>query len=304
MLYIVKERSAVFGRKRKGRIKMNIAVIGLGLIGGSICKALKANTFHHIMGMDTNKETIRKALECGAIDEEIDESRLGEANLTVVALYPVPTVEVIKKNADNFRKGSIVVDVCGVKSYVVNACTPVLDQRGVIFIGTHPMAGTENSGFDYATADLFAKASYILTPTEATPQIAVDLVSTLGACMGFGQVVIATPEQHDINIAYTSQLAHVVSNAYVKSPSLFRADGFSAGSFLDLTRVAKLNEEMWSSLFLCNKTALLNEINTIMKALAEYRDAMENDDIDTLRDILRIGRERKEESMKYYGQEH
>lgn len=282
---------------------MNIAVIGLGLIGGSICKALKANTFHHIMGIDKDKETIRKALECGAIDEEIDESRLNEANLTIVALYPIPTIEMIKKNADNFRKGSIVIDVCGVKSYIVDACTPVLDERGVIFIGTHPMAGLENSGFDYATADLFAKASYILTPTESTPQIAIDLVSTLGACMGFGQVVIATPEQHDINIAYTSQLAHVVSNAYVKSPSLFRADGFSAGSFLDLTRVAKLNEEMWSSLFLCNKNALLNEINIIMDSLAEYRDAMENDDIDTLRDILRIGRERKEESMKYYGQE-
>lgn len=282
---------------------MNIAVIGLGLIGGSICKALKANTFHHIMGIDRDKETIRKALECGAIDEEIDESRLNEANLTIVALYPIPTIEMIKKNADNFRKGSIVIDVCGVKSYIVDACTPVLDERGVIFIGTHPMAGTENSGFDYATADLFAKASYILTPTESTPQIAIDLVSTLGACMGFGQVVIATPEQHDINIAYTSQLAHVVSNAYVKSPSLFRADGFSAGSFLDLTRVAKLNEEMWSSLFLCNKKALLDELNTIMNSLAEYRDAMENDDIDTLRDILRIGRERKEESMKYYGQE-
>ncbi len=282
---------------------MNIAVIGLGLIGGSICKALKANTFHHIMGIDRDKETIRKALECGAIDEEIDESRLNEANLTIVALYPIPTIEMIKKNADNFRKGSIVIDVCGVKSYIVDACTPVLDERGVIFIGTHPMAGTENSGFDYATADLFAKASYILTPTERTPQIAIDLVSTLGACMGFGQVVIATPEQHDINIAYTSQLAHVVSNAYVKSPSLFRADGFSAGSFLDLTRVAKLNEEMWSSLFLCNKKALLDELNTIMNSLAEYRDAMENDDIDTLRDILRIGRERKEESMKYYGQE-
>lgn len=284
-------------------IKMNIAVIGLGLIGGSICKALKANTFHHIMGMDTNKETIRKALECGAIDEEIDESRLCEANLTIVALYPIPTIEMIKRNADNFRKGSIVIDVCGVKSYIVDACTPVLDERGVIFIGTHPMAGTENSGFDFATADLFAKASYILTPTESTPQIAIDLVSTLGACMGFGQVVIATPEQHDINIAYTSQLAHVVSNAYVKSPSLFRADGFSAGSFLDLTRVAKLNEEMWSSLFLCNKKALLDEINQIMNSLAEYRDAMENDDIDTLREILKIGRERKEESMKYYGQE-
>lgn len=282
---------------------MNIAVVGLGLIGGSVCKALKANTFHHIMGIDTNPETIRKALEQGAIDEAIDESRLSEANLTIVALYPVPTVEFVKNNADKFRKGSIVIDVSGVKGYVVKNCTPVLDEQGVIFIGTHPMAGTENSGFDYATADLFHKASYILTPTESTPQIAIDLVSTLGACMGFGQVVIATPEQHDANIAYTSQLAHVVSNAYVKSPALFRADGFSAGSFLDLTRVAKLNEEMWSSLFLCNKEALLNEINIIISSLSEYRDAMENDDIDTLREILKIGRERKEKSMEFYGQE-
>lgn len=282
---------------------MNIAVIGLGLIGGSVCKALKENTFHHIMGIDTNPETIKKALEIGAIDEEITEDRLCEANLTIVALYPVPTVETVKKNADKFRKGSIVMDVCGVKGYTVRGCTPILDERGVYFIGTHPMAGTENSGFDYATADLFKDASYILTPTESTPQIVIDLVSTLGSCMGFGQVVIATPEQHDANIAYTSQLAHVVSNAYVKSPSLFRADGFSAGSFLDLTRVAKLNEEMWASLFLCNKKALLFEINSIIASLEEYRDAMENDDIDALRDILRIGRERKEESMKYYGQE-
>ncbi len=282
---------------------MNIAVVGLGLIGGSICKALKANTFHHIMGIDTNRDTITKALAAGAIDKEIDENRLCEANLTIIALYPVPTVEFVKRNADKFRKGSIVIDVSGVKGYVVNNCTPVLEEQGVIFIGTHPMAGTENSGFDYATADLFAKASYILTPTENTPQIAIDLVSTLGSCMGFGQVVLATPEQHDANIAYTSQLAHVVSNAYVKSPALFRADGFSAGSFLDLTRVAKLNEEMWSSLFMCNKEALLIEINTIIDSLEEYRSAMVNDDIDKLRDILRVGRELKEKSMEFYGQE-
>ena len=184
---------------RKETLNMNIAVIGLGLIGGSICKALKANTFHHIMGIDTNPETIKKALEIGAIDEEITEDRLGEANLTIVALYPVPTVEVVKKNADKFRKGSIVMDVCGVKGYTVYGCTPVLDERGVYFIGTHPMAGTENSGFDYATADLFKGASYILTPMESTPQIVIDLVTTLGSCMGFGQVVIATPEQHDAN---------------------------------------------------------------------------------------------------------
>lgn len=282
---------------------MNIAVVGLGLIGGSFCKALKANTFHHIMGIDTDKETIRKALEAGAIDEEIDESRLGEANLTIIALYPVPTVEFVKRNAERFKKGSIVIDVGGVKGYVVRNSAPVLDEQGVYFLGTHPMAGTENSGFDYSRADMFTKASYILTPTETTPQIVIDLVSTLGSCMGFGQVVLATPEQHDANIAYTSQLAHVVSNAYVKSPSLFRADGFSAGSFLDLTRVAKLNEEMWSSLFLCNKEALLFEINTIIDKLTEYRDAMVNDDKPTLKALLKDGRELKEKSMEFYGQE-
>lgn len=282
---------------------MNIAVVGLGLIGGSFCKALKANTFHHIMGIDTDKETIRKALEAGAIDEEIDESRLGEANLTIIALYPVPTVEFVKRNAERFKKGSIVIDVGGVKGYVVRNSAPVLDEKGVYFLGTHPMAGTENSGFDYSRADMFTKASYILTPTETTPQIVIDLVSTLGSCMGFGQVVVATPEQHDANIAYTSQLAHVVSNAYVKSPSLFRADGFSAGSFLDLTRVAKLNEEMWSSLFLCNKEALLFEINTIIDKLTEYRDAMVNDDKPTLKALLKDGRELKEKSMEFYGQE-
>lgn len=281
---------------------MNIAVVGLGLIGGSICKALKANTFHHIMGIDTDKETIEKALAAGAIDEEISVEKLSEANLTIVALYPMAIVDFVKQNADKFKKGSIVMDICGIKSYIVNNCTPVLDEKGVIFIGTHPMAGTEHSGFDYADGDLFRKASFIITPSENTPQIAIDLVSTLGACMNFGQVVIATPEQHDRNIAYTSQLAHVVSNAYVKSPSLFHADGFSAGSFLDLTRVAYLNEEMWSGLFLCNKDALLFEINNIIHSLSEYRDAMENDDIDTLRELLKVGRERKEKSMEFYGQ--
>lgn len=282
---------------------MKIAVVGLGLIGGSICKALKANTFYHIMGTDKDHEVVEKALKSGAIDEELTVEKLGEANLTIVALYPVAIVDCIKQNADKFRKGSIVMDICGVKGYIVNTCTPVLDEKGVIFIGTHPMAGREHSGFDYATSDLFNGASFIITPSENTPQIAIDLVSTLGACMNFGQVVIATPEQHDANIAYTSQLAHVVSNAYVKSPSLFRADGFSANSFVDLTRVAYLNEEMWSGLFMCNKEALLFEINTIIKSLSEYRDAMMNDDVDGLRELLKVGRERKEKSMEFYGQE-
>ncbi len=280
---------------------MNIAVVGLGLIGGSICKALKQNTFHNIMGIDTDKETIAKALEQNAIDEEITPDRLNEASLTIICLYPEAIVEFVKQNADKFKKGTIVADTCGIKEYVVENCTPILEERGVYFVGTHPMAGREFSGFDYSLPDLYKGASYIITPTENTPSLAVDLLSTLASSMGFGKVVISTPEKHDKVIAYTSQLAHVVSNTYVKSPSLLDFNGFSAGSFQDLTRVAKLNEYMWSSLFMCNKKALLEEIDCFIEHFTQYKIAMENDDIDTLRELLKDGRILKEKSNEMYG---
>ena len=280
---------------------MNIAVVGLGLIGGSICKALKQNTFHNIMGIDTDKETIAKALEQNAIDEEITPDRLNEASLTIICLYPEAIVDFVKQNADKFKKGTIVADTCGIKEYVVENCTSILEERGVYFVGTHPMAGREFSGFDYSLSDLYKGASYIITPTENTPSLAVDLLSTLASSMGFGKVVISTPEKHDKVIAYTSQLAHVVSNTYVKSPSLLDFNGFSAGSFQDLTRVAKLNEYMWSSLFMCNKKALLEEIDCFIEHFTQYKIAMENDDIDTLRELLKDGRILKEKSNEMYG---
>ena len=280
---------------------MNIAIVGLGLIGGSICKALKQNTFHNIMGIDTDKETIAKALEQNAIDEEITPDRLNEASLTIICLYPEAIVDFVKQNADKFKKGTIVADTCGIKEYVVENCTPILEERGVYFVGTHPMAGREFSGFDYSLPDLYKGASYIITPTENTPSLAVDLLSTLASSMGFGKVVISTPEKHDKVIAYTSQLAHVVSNTYVKSPSLLDFNGFSAGSFQDLTRVAKLNEYMWSSLFMCNKKALLEEIDCFIEHFTQYKIAMENDDIDTLRELLKDGRILKEKSNEMYG---
>lgn len=279
---------------------MNIAVVGLGLIGGSFCKALKKNTFHRILGIDTNKETIEKALACGAIDEEITVDRLSEANLTIICLYPEAIVNFVNENAANFKKGSIVIDSCGVKEYVVNECTPVLDSHGVIFVGTHPMAGREFSGFEYSTDDLFDGASFIITPTDETPQIAVDLLQTLAGSISFGKAVVSTPQKHDEVIAYTSQLAHIVSNAYVKSPAMLNYDGFSAGSFQDLTRVAKLNEFMWSELFMCNKEALLKEINCVLNSIAEYRDAIQNGDLERLIEILRDGRVLKEKSLLLY----
>ena len=279
---------------------MNIAVVGLGLIGGSFCKALKKNTFHHIMGIDSNRDAIAKALEYGAIDEEITPGRLGEANLTIICLYPQAIVNFVKENAQYFKKGGIVIDSCGIKEYVVKECTPVLNEQGVIFVGCHPMAGREFSGFDYSQDDLFKGASFIITPTEDTPQIAVDLLQTLAGSIGFGKAVVSTPQKHDEVIAYTSQLAHVVSNAYVKSPVMLNYDGFSAGSFQDLTRVAKLNEFMWSELFMCNKDALLREINCILEHITEYRDAIVNNDTERLIEILREGRILKEKSIELY----
>lgn len=279
---------------------MNIAVVGLGLIGGSLCKSLKKHTFHRVMGIDLNKETIEKALKQKAIDEEITPDRLGEVNLTVICLYPEGICNFVKENAAFFKKGSIVIDTCGVKKSVVDFCTPVLEQCGVQFVGVHPMAGREFSGFDYSTDNLFDNASFIITPLENTPQIAVDLLSTLAGSIGFGKVVVTTPEKHDQVIAYTSQLAHVVSNAYVKSPSVHDFSGFSAGSFMDLTRVAKLNEDMWTELFMSNKNALLREIDCILKSISEYRDAMANDDPERLRSLLRDGRILKEECNEIY----
>ena len=253
------------------------------------------------MGIDTDKETIAKALEQNAIDEEITPDRLNEASLTIICLYPEAIVDFVKQNADKFKKGTIVADTCGIKEYVVENCTPILEERGVYFVGTHPMAGREFSGFDYSLPDLYKGASYIITPTENTPSLAVDLLSTLASSMGFGKVVISTPEKHDKVIAYTSQLAHVVSNTYVKSPSLLDFNGFSAGSFQDLTRVAKLNEYMWSSLFMCNKKALLEEIDCFIEHFTQYKIAMENDDIDALRELLKDGRILKEKSNEMYG---
>ncbi len=279
---------------------MNIAVVGLGLIGGSICKSLKKHTFHKVLGIDTDKETIKKALEQNAIDEEITPDRLSEANLTVICLYPRAICSFVKENADKFKKGSIVIDTCGIKKAVVDCCTPVLEEKEVLFVGVHPMAGREFSGFDYATDSLFDNSSFIITPTEKTPQIAVDLLSTLAGSIGFGKAVVTTPEKHDQVIAYTSQLAHVVSNAYVKSPSVNDYNGFSAGSFMDLTRVAKLNENMWTELFMCNKEALLFEINHILSSITQYRDAIQSEDREKLRALLKDGRILKEKCNEIY----
>ncbi len=278
--------------------KLNIAVVGLGLIGGSFCKTIQKQLGILCDGLDADQTVCAKAVADGTIRRAITPEQLHEADLTIVALHPKQTIRFLLEQKEHFRQGSIVMDVCGIKTAVVDAVAASLQERGVRFVGTHPMAGREFSGYDYALSDLFEHASFIITPTDATDQEALETVVSLAEGMRFERVVVSSPENHDRIIAFTSQLAHVVSNAYIKSPSAQDQMGFSAGSFLDLTRVAKLNENMWTDLFLMNKEPLLYELDTIIAHLCEYRDAMRADDSEALRALLRDGRIRKEKSME------
>ena len=280
---------------------MQIAVVGLGLIGGSFCKAIKAYTHHTCLGVgrDLNSKSVQMALHADAIDKAIIPEQLGAADLSIICLHPQGIIDFILENQQYFRPGSIVIDAGGVKESIVKAVQDVLAARGVIFIGCHPMAGREFSGFAYSQADLYKGASMIFTPVGEIPEEKKKTVEQLILELKFGRIVYTTPEKHDQTIAFTSQLAHVVSSAYIKSPTVKEESGFSAGSFRDLTRVAKLNEDMWTELFLMNRPALLYEIDTIMAALAEYRDALADGDAERMRSLLRDGRILKEWSLQH-----
>lgn len=276
---------------------MKIGIVGLGLIGGSLAKAIKKRTHDSCFGIDINKASIAGALEQEAIDGELQPEELSACDLVIVSLHPEPTIDFITKNAKNFKKGGIVIDTCGVKGSIINAVEEILAQEDVEFLGCHPMAGREFSGFAYSVDNLFDKASFIMTPTDRTKVDVVKFVEDFAESIGFAKCVISTAEEHDRVIAFTSQLAHVVSSAYVKSPSLLKQAGFSAGSFKDMTRVAKLNEDMWTSLFMMNRQPLVDEIDYIIKNLEDYKEAISNGDEKKLHDLLKEGRELKEMSL-------
>lgn len=277
---------------------MNIAVVGLGLIGGSFCKAIKKYTDHQVFGIDTDTNTIELALACGAIERAVSPEELSEMDVIIVSLHPVQTIDFLQTHAAKLKPGSLVMDTCGIKTAVVEAVTEPLRAQGVSFVGCHPMAGREFSGFSYSLDSLYENASFIVTPLPDTPAHVTEFIKYFAQKLQFKKVVITTPKEHDRVIAFTSQLAHVVSNAYIKSPSLQQEAGFSAGSFLDLTRVAKLNADMWCDLFLLNQEPLIEEIDTITKHLQEYKAAMLQNDRSLLRQLLQDGSTLKEESLK------
>lgn len=274
---------------------MKIGIIGLGLMGGSLAKAISYGTEHTVWGTNRSREAIQKALFVGAIQKELTKEDLKECDLVIVSLYPEATIDYIKENAKLFKKGAIVMDISGVKRYVCDALYDTAKENGFVFIGAHPMAGLHLSGFEHSTAKIFNNSSMILTPYEDTPWGYINTVKELFLKIGFTNIQMSTPDEHDKIIAFTSQLAHVVSNAYVKSPNALIHKGFSAGSYKDLTRVAYLNENMWSELFLENRDNLINEIDSIVNNLVQYKEAMENNDREKLAELLRDGKILKEQ---------
>ena len=271
---------------------MEIGIVGLGLIGGSLAKAISQNTDHTVYGFDLSEEVMAKAVLLDAIEQPLTDKILPHCDIIIVALYPQATIDYVKEHADLIKKDAIVIDCGGVKRIVCDQLIPLGEEKGFLFMGGHPMAGLEHSGFAYAKKSLFNNASMVLCSTKGSIED-VEKIKDLFSAIGFTNFAITTPDDHDRKIACTSQLAHVVSNAYIKSPTAMVHAGFSAGSYKDLTRVAKLNEHMWTELFLENPDYLAEEIDTLIDNLQAYSSAIKDNDADTLCRLLRDGREKK-----------
>ena len=273
---------------------MKIGIVGLGLIGGSLAMSIRKHTRHTVLGYDIDRETMLRARATDAIHDALEESELPGCDIVLVALYPDQCADYILSHADAFGPGALVIDCAGVKRHVCDRVNPVAAEREWRYIGGHPMAGREFSGFAHARPDLFENASMILCPSADVEIERREAAKRFFLEAGFRMVRFCTPEAHDQMIAYTSQLAHVVSGAYVKNPLSAEHRGFSAGSFLDMTRVARLNENMWTELFLENADLLLPALDDLILRLGEYRDALASGDAERLRPVLREGRVAKE----------
>lgn len=272
---------------------MNVGIVGLGLIGGSMAKSIKIRTAHTVWGVDLDAETMTLARLSGAIDGALTRENLPNCDLVLVAIRPAAAIRWVSENADLIAKKAIVVDLCGVKRSVCEQLAPIAKQHGFAYIGGHPMAGRERGGFVSSSEELFTGASMILTPDQNTDMRMLETLKSFFTDIGFAGLTFSTPEEHDRIIAYTSQLAHLVSSAYVKSPEAQRRRGFSAGSFRDMTRVAHLDEAMWTELFLDDADYLTEQLTILIDHLNEYREALSAHDAEKLQALLKDGREKK-----------
>ena len=273
---------------------MTVGIVGLGLIGGSFAKAYH-EAGETVLACNRTEDTLKFAMLSGAVDGELTEENIGSCDLVIIAVFPEAAEAFLRRMAPHIGKKPVVIDACGTKRKICSMCFPIAEEYGITYLGGHPMAGTHKSGFKYARANLFHNAPMVIVPPSFDDIELLDRVKTLLAPVGFGSISVTTAEKHDELIAFTSQMPHIISNAYIKSPTAASHKGFSAGSYKDLTRVAWLNPKLWAELFLENRDCILNELDWFIAALEQYRDAVKNDDFETLEKLLDDGRRRKEE---------
>jgi prephenate dehydrogenase len=292
---------------RKMEIK-TVGIIGLGLIGGSFAKAYKEFSDVRVLGYNRSLKTTQLAILDGTLDgvlllendkqpdnPQIVTGTLEECDLVIIALYNQAIIDFVKNNAAHFKKGALVIDAGGLKRRICKECFPIAKENGFTFAGGHPMAGMKYSGYKYSTKSLFKDASMIVVPEDTSDKATIEAFRKALAPCHFGEITVCSADKHDQMIAFTSEMPHIVSNAFIKSPTAKEHSGFSAGSYRDFTRVAWLNEDMWTEIFMENKDNLIYELDTIINFLGEYKRAMETDDAAFLHDILRAGKLAKEE---------
>ena len=273
---------------------MTIGVVGLGLIGGSIAKAYTA-AGHTVLAYDTDSSILSFAIMSGGVYGELTKENLGDCDLVLIAVFPRAAADFLKENGPFFSKSGIVMDCCGTKEEVCEAGFSAAKEHGFLYVGGHPMAGTHNSGYKFSDENLFRGAPMVIVPPVYDDIELLDRIKTILSPLGFGGISVITAKEHDTVIAFTSQLAHIVSNAYIKSPTAKQHKGFSAGSYRDLTRVAWLNPAMWAELFLNNSSNIIFEIDTIVKELVQYKEAIEANDKARLETLLEKGARLKKE---------
>lgn len=273
---------------------MTVGILGLGLIGGSLARAY-ALAGHRVLAAEKDESMLSFAILAGAVEAPLTQENLRECDLVLLAIYPAGSADWLENNAAFVSSDALVIDCCGIKREICARCFPLAARYGFTFVGGHPMAGSHFSGFKYSRADLFVHAPMVIVPPKYDDIALLDRVKTALAPCRFGSFSVTTAEDHDRMIAFTSQMPHIVSNAYIKSPTALEHKGFSAGSYKDLTRVAWLNPPMWAELFLENKDHILDELDTLIHSLQQYRVAVSEDDRDTLIRLLEDGKRRKEE---------
>lgn len=273
---------------------MKVGILGLGLIGGSLARAY-ALEGHTVYAIQRNESMLSFAMLAGAVHGKLNEAAIPQCDLILLAIYPDGSASWLERNAHLISKDALVIDCCGIKGEVCRRCFPLAKEYGFTFIGGHPMAGSQFSGFKYSRADLFEGAPMVLVPPVFDDAALLDRAKDALKPCHFGFFSVTTAEEHDRMIAFTSQMPHILSNAFIKSPTALKHKGFSAGSYKDLTRVAWLNPQMWAELFLENRDNVLFELDYYIDSLKQYQQAIRDKDMDKLVQLLDEGKKRKEE---------